>query len=165
MAAIPHLWDAYARSQHKLSSTRCIAFSAALEQALNVVHQPGFRPEDATDLSLHRTAANAARQGRHRAALRRKEQATALGSNMGAISEADDCDGISPVGPRSLDEALHARRELARLAAAVPESDWNLLTEVAVGVPYGALAMQCGSTSAALRSRVCRLRQTLQNMS
>jgi hypothetical protein len=68
MADIPHQWEAYARFQNRLSSTHCITISAALEQALNVVHQPDFLPGNATEGDLRLAAATAARQDRHRAA-------------------------------------------------------------------------------------------------
>lgn len=158
MADIPHLWEAYARLQGKLSSTNCITIGAALEEALNVVHQPDFRPESANETDLRRVAATAARKERHRALLRRRAQAQALSD--AAATHADD-QGEIGIGARSLDDAMHARRELARLAATLREPDWDLLTGVAAGVSYDELASQHASTSSALRSRVCRLRQTM----
>lgn len=158
MADIPHLWDAFARLQRKLSATNCITIGAALEEALNVVHQPDFRPESANETDLLRVAATAARQVRHRAFLRRRAQAEAFGD--AAASHIDDGGEIS-IGARSLDDAIHARRELARLAAILRQPDWDLLTGVAAGETYDELALQHASTSAALRSRVCRLRQAI----
>ena len=158
MAEIPHSWDAYARFQSKLSSTCCITIGAALEEALNVVHQPDFQPESTTEAELLRVGANAARQERHRLFLHRRAQAEAR--NDVPKMRADD-EGEMSVGARCLDDAIHARRELVRLAATLREPDWDLLTGVAAGLSYVELAHQHASTSAALRSRVCRLRQAL----
>ena len=72
-----------------------------------------------------------------------------------------DDEGEMSIGARCLDDAIHARRELARLAATLREPDWELLTGVAAGLSYDELAHQHASTSAALRSRVCRLRQAI----
>ena len=158
MADIPQLWESFARLQRKLSVTNCITIGAALEEALNVVHQPDFRPESANDTGLLRIAATAARQARHRALLRRRAQAEMLGD--AAAAHTDDGGEIG-FGARSLDDAIHARRELARLATILREPDWDLLTGVAAGETYDELALQHASTSAALRSRVCRLRQAI----
>ena len=158
MAEVPHSREAFADLQRKLTGTICITIGAALEEALNVVHQPDFRPESVKETDLLRVAASAARQARHRASLRRRAQAEALGD--AAESHADDRGEIG-IGARSLDDAIHARRELARLAAIVRAPDWDLLTGVAAGETYDELALQHASTSAALRSRVCRLRQVV----
>jgi hypothetical protein len=158
MAEIPHSWEAYERFQTKLSSTSCITIGAALEEALNVVLQPDFRPESTTETDLLRVAANAARQERHRLSLHRRAQAEA---RNGALKIGADDEGEMSVGARCLDDAIHARRELARLAAALRAPDWDILTGVAAGLSYDELAHQHASTSAALRSRVCRLRQAL----
>lgn len=157
MAEIPHVWEAYERLQRKLSSKNCIVTGAALEEALNVVHQPDFRPESTTEANLLRAAATAARQDRHRALLRRRFRAEALGDN----AATDNDEGDVSIGALSLDDAIHARRELARLAAALSEPDWDLLTGAAAGISYDELALEHGATSSALRSRVCRLRQSI----
>jgi len=158
MAAVPHQWEAYARLQRKLSSTNCVTIGAALEVALNVVDEPGFKPEAIAEVDFVRIAATAARQERHRALLRRRARAHALGDSAAMWVNGDGDVGI---GARSLDDVVHARRELARLAAALREPDWDLLTAVAAGVPYDELAFEHESTSPALRSRVCRLRQAI----
>jgi hypothetical protein len=62
----------------------------------------------------------------------------------------DDEGGVS-LGARSLDDAIHARRKLARLAATLRKPEWDLLTGVAAGVYYDELALQHASTSLALR--------------
>lgn len=158
MTEIPHQWAAYARLQSKLAATSSILSGRALEEALNVVHQIDFRPEAVAEDDLYRVAANAARQERHRGALRRQAQALALDE---ATAARQNDDGDTSTGVSSLDDALHARRELQRLSGCLAEDDWNLLTDVAAGIPYGELATQHSSTSAALRSRVCRLRQVI----
>lgn len=157
MADIPQVWMAYEHVQRRLSSTNHIAIGAGLEEALNVVHQPDFQPESITEATLLRAAATAGRQERHRALLRRRARAEAV-SNIPATH--DDEDHVS-IGARSLDDAIHARRELARLAASLSEPDWDLLIGAAAGIPYDELALDYGSTSPALRSKVCRLRQSI----
>lgn len=157
MTDIPHPWGSYARLQRKLFSTNNVTIGAALEEALNVVHQPDFRPETITEVGLLRMTASAARQGRHRDALRRRARSETLDSAI--VPDSDDCE--IGVGPMSLDDALHARRELTRIATILREADWELLIDVAAGLPYQELAVLHASTSTALRSRVCRLRQVI----
>ncbi|MGR0116367.1 hypothetical protein [Ralstonia pseudosolanacearum] len=158
MTEIPYEWAAYARLQSKLAASRSIVIARALEEALNVVHQTEFRPEAVAEADLHRLAANAARQERHRGALRRQVQALAL-DEATAARQIDD--GDTSTGASSLDDAYHARRELQRLSGCLAEDDWSLLLDVAAGIPYGELAAQRSSTPVALRSRVCRLRQVI----
>jgi DNA-directed RNA polymerase specialized sigma24 family protein len=154
MAAIPQSWEAFARLQRKLSVTTMTSIDAAIDSALNVVHQPGFRPETFGTPELTRIAASAARKDRHRARLRRIYRDDLLDG-----AELDD-EGEVDGGAKSLDEAVHAQRELARLPTTMRECDWDLLLCVASGDSYNDLAIEFGSSSAALRSRVCRLRQT-----
>lgn len=158
MAEVPHSWGAYARLQSRLSATTSITFGGALEAALNVIHQPDFSVEALADADLLRLAANAARQDRHRTALRRQAQTAALDEETAARGSDDG--GVS-TGASSLDDQLHARRELQRIASRLPDDDWDLLTGAAAGISYGELAASLASTSAALRSRTCRLRRAL----
>jgi hypothetical protein len=158
MAEIPHSWDAYARLQSKLSTITSTTVGGALEAALNVIHRPDFSAEALVESDTLRIAANAARQERHRSALRRPVHAAALDEVTAARGDAD-CD-IS-TGAASLDDQLHARRELRRIASRLPDDDWSLLTGAAAGISYDELATSHASTSAALRSRVCRLRHAL----
>jgi hypothetical protein len=158
MAGIPYSWDAYARLQFKLSITTSIIVDRALDAALNVVHQPEFNAELLSETDMLRMAANAARQERHRAVLRRHVQAGALDEAIAA--RGNDDDDVSAGAP-SLDDQVHARRELEHLARQLSDDDWELLTDVAAGVSYDELANSYFSTSTALRSRVCRLRQRL----
>lgn len=158
MAETPHFWGAYARLQSKLSTTTSINFGGALEAALNVIHHPDFSAAALAEADLLRLAANAARQERHRNALRRQAQAAALDEETAARGNDD---GDVSTGASSLDDQLHARRELQRIASRLPDTDWDLLTGAAAGISYYELAAVHASTSAALRSRVCRLRQAL----
>ena len=162
MAYIPPSWEAYERLQHKLSSTNCTAQAAALEEALSVILQPDFVPGSVDEAEFLRVAASAARQDRHRAALLRRAHAVAAGP---CLPNTSDDKPESGSGASSLDDAVHARKELARLAAMLREPDWELLTGVAAGVSYGALAREHASSAAALRSRVCRLRDALTGRS
>ena len=158
MAEIPHSWGVYARLQSKLSAATSISVSGALEAALNVIHTSGFSAEALSEADMLRLAANASRQDRHRSALRRRAQAAALDEETAA--RGNDNGDVS-TGASSLDYQLHARRELQRIASRLPDDDWDLLTDAAAGIPYDELAASHASTSAALRSRVCRLRQAL----
>lgn len=157
MAEISRSWEAYASLQHKLSSTDHITTAASLEDALNVVLEPDFRPESITDAYLQRVAESAARRDRHRVCLVRGAIA-----DKSAAAEAEIDDGEADVRLRSLDDEVHARRELARLKATLREPDWELLTGVAAGVSYEELAAEQAVSSAALRSRVCRLRRAIE---
>lgn len=158
MAEIPHSWSAYARLQSRLSATTSITVGGALEAALNVIHQPDFNAEDLAEADLLRLAANAARQERHRSAIRRQAHATALDEETAARGNDD---GDVSTGASSLDDQVHARRELRRVAMWLKDDDWDLMTSVAASVSYEELAASRSSTPAALRSRVCRLRQAL----
>ncbi|MBZ0134614.1 MAG: hypothetical protein K8D98_01685, partial [Rhodanobacter sp.] len=159
MAEVPHPWGAYARLQSKLSTTTSIVFGHALEAALNAIHQPDFSAEGLAEATMLRLAANAARQERHRSALRCKVQAAALEEETGARGNDD---GVVSTGASSLDEQLHSRRELQRICSRLLDDDWDLLTSVAAaGIPYDELAASHASTPTALRSRVGRLRQSL----
>lgn len=155
MADIPQDWQAYARLQKKLSETSCVTIGSALEEALNVVHDPNFRPDAVLEADLRRIAASAARQDRHRQTLRR----LMLAENLDGASWVSEDGDVAHAS--SLDDYVHARRELARLFATLREADWELLIGVASGDSYDDLAEQCSSTPSALRSRVCRLRQVI----
>lgn len=160
MAEIPRLWGAYAHLQSKLLGTSSITVGGALEAALNIVHQPDFIPEALAEATMQRLAANAARQERHRGALLRQVQETAL-ENCVADRGSDDQD--TPTGASLLDDQIHARHELRHIASKVDDEDWDLLTGVGAGISYDELAEAHASTASALRSRVCRLRHALMS--
>lgn len=158
MADIPQHWGAYARLQAKLSTTTSVTIGGALEAALNVIHQPDFSVTALHDADMMRIAANAARRERHHGALRRQAQAVAL-DEVASARSVDDGDPGS--GASSLDDQLHARRELQRIADRLSDDDWNLVTDVAAGTAYEELAAPYSSTPTALRSRVFRLRRAM----
>lgn len=162
MAEIPHSWATYERLQSKLASTDCITAAAALEEALNVVLQPDFRPEAIADADLQRLAESAARRERHRASLVRDVIAERIAAAAAAAPSEESGDVEFDAGPRSLDDEVHARRELARLKSMLREPDWELLTGVAAGLSYEELAAEHAVSPAALRSRVCRLRRAIE---
>lgn len=159
MAEIPQSWGAYLRLQSKLSATTSIIIGDALEEALNIIHQPEFSVDTLAEADMLRLAANAARQERHRCALRRQVQDAALDE---ATAARGNDEGDISNGVVSLDDALHIRRELQRIAERLSEDEWDLMTGVAAGLSYEELAVLKSSTSAALRSRVCRLRRALK---
>ncbi|MBC8738135.1 hypothetical protein F6X40_15170 [Paraburkholderia sp. UCT31] len=160
MAYIPPSWEAYERLQRKLSSTDCSVQASSLEEALNVILQPDFLPGAVDETDFLRVAASAARQGRHRVVLLRRAHAATTGFWSVAPNSVDDEEDSRSIAS-SLDDAVHARKELARLAAMLREPDWELLRGVASGVPYSELAREHACTTAALRSRVCRLREAI----
>lgn len=159
MAYIPPSWEAYERLQRKLSSTSSIAHAAALEEALNVILQPDFVPGAVDEEDFSRVAASAARQERHRATLRARARHSA-DANLAIASFDDDTCEIG-LRPSCIEDALHARKQLARLAAMLREPDWELLMGVAVGTTYNELAQEQAASATALRSRVCRLRELI----
>jgi hypothetical protein len=158
MAAIPHPWGAYAHLQNQLSETRSVPYGGALEAALNIIHQLDFTADQASEATLSRLAENAARQDRHRSALLRVEQAGAL--EAAAAARGNDAGDVYS-GAYSLDDAVHARRELQKIANYLPDDDWSLLVDASTGEQYPVLAVRHASTAAALRSRVCRIRAAL----
>lgn len=160
MAAIPLDWRVFARMQEKASSTRSILASDAFDEALNIAHQLDFQPNLLTDEDMERRAANAARQGRHRKGL--LHDLFLLRSDGGSrLDESGHQERIAD-GPTSLDDAIIARDQLWRLAHGMPTGDWKLLTDVADGNTYDQLANDHRTTSSALRTRVCRLRELYQ---
>lgn len=159
MADIPHYWEAYARLQHRLARTTCVRTAAALEAALNVVHRPDFKPEGFTHDILKGVADTAGRRERNQLQLLRRYAAPQQSGYVATPRGSEDV--AIEVRPQSLDDEVHASRELVRIEAMVPEPDWELLMGVAVGASYEELAIELASSSGALRSRVCRLRQMI----
>lgn len=159
MADIPHSWEAYARLQQELSSTCCVAVADALEEALNVVLQPDFRPDAVSKADLSRVAESAARRTRHRKHLLRR--AAPPSQPACPLDTVEPEEGVAAAASSSLDDEVHARRELARLKAVLRSPDWDLLTGVAAGATYEELAAEHVATTAALRSRVSRLRKAI----
>jgi hypothetical protein len=161
MAEVPQSWRAYAQFQNTFSSTNCITSAAALEEALNVVLEPDFRPESVDEADMQRLAESAARRDRHRAVLVRGVVATQLATASAAVL-LESGEFEIDAGPRSLDDEVHARRQLAKLRSILREPDWDLLTGVAAGISYEELAAEHAVSAVALRSRVCRLRRAIE---
>jgi hypothetical protein len=157
MAEIPQEWAAFAQLQNKLSLTHSVPIGAALEDALNVVHEPDFQPETLSAGALITRAATAARRERHRTAVRRTASISQL---VPEASSNEEPAWEIPASASVFDE-VSARRDLARLSCRVDAQDWHLLVDVAVGETYDALALEYAATASALRTRVCRLRQRL----
>jgi hypothetical protein len=159
MAEIPHSWGAYARLQERLARTTNIKTAAAMEAALNVVHRANFQPEAVTDDVLKRVADTAGRRERDHSRLRRAYGVPEQGGQCTAPNDSGS--PAVQVRPQSLDEEVHASRELSRMRTIMPEPDWDLLIGIAAGASYEELAVELTTSSGALRSRVCRLRQTI----
>lgn len=158
MASMPNPWGAYAHLQSQLSETRSVTYGGALEEALNIIHLPAFTADLLSEATLARLTENAARQDRHRASLLRLHQSTKL--EEAAAARGNDGGDIF-AGANSLDDAVHARRELQKIADHLPADDWNLLVDASIGEEYQALTERYASTPSALRSRVSRIRAAL----
>lgn len=153
----PQSWAAYARLQKKLQKITDIEYAASLERALCLILEPDYSVAATTEADFIRTAASAGRQERHRSQLRRQY----LEDVPVGLDDADwDEQGDSENG-RSLEQEVHARRELARLATTVGGDDWALLLGVAIGMTYEELSAKHGASAGALRTRVARLRRAL----
>jgi hypothetical protein len=152
MAEIPRPWESYERVQRALSVTSCVTTAAALEDALNVVHRADFRPEAFREDDLLHVVETAARRERHRMNLIRK----ATAPHVGAAPDEPDIE-IQRSGTGNLEDQVHARQELVRIEHLIGKPDWELVTGIAAGASYEALAVEQATTSSALRSRVCRL--------
>ena len=60
--------------------------------------------------------------------------------------------------------AVEARVELAQIQRHVAASDWRLISLLAMGVDYQAIATDFGRTAGSLRIRTLRIRQTLARL-
>lgn len=163
MADIPQSWAVYARLQQKVSTTTDVEHGATLEKALNVILEPDYSVEATTEADFLRAAATAGRQERYRAALRRQYCGDLPAGEPTVKAANDDNYHHAPTMTHgtALDDNIHARRELARLALQLPAADLSLLAAVAEGISYNELARQHDRSPAALRTRVTRLRRTL----
>lgn len=157
MLEIPQSWVAYASLQKKLSKTNSIEYGASLEAALCIILEPDYSVEATTESEYITAAASASRLERYRNQLRRQYL-----SDVPVGIRDDENNGFSHYicGP-SLEEEVHARRELARLASTVGTSDWTLLFGVAIGMSYEELAHTHNAPAGTLRTRVARLRRAL----
>ena len=159
MAAIPHSWEAYARLQERLTKTTNIKKALAMEAALDVVHRADFQPAAFTDEVLKGVADTAGRRERDRVQLLCRF--TASQHNRGFATNNESAGTISDAFSQSLDDQVHAASELSRLQAKMQMPDWRLLVGVATGASYEELSVELATSSGALRSRVCRLRQMI----
>lgn len=157
MAVIPHPWEAYGRLQERLAKTTNVKAAASMEAALNIVHRADFRPEECTQDVLKRGVDTAGRRERDQVRLLHRHAAAAPSE----LAPEDTDDASLRLQQQSLGDELDASRELVRLRSMMPAADWELLTGVAVGASYQELAFELATSPGALRSRVCRLRQTI----
>jgi hypothetical protein len=95
-----------------LLSPLCGWHAASLERALCLILEPDYSVASTTEADFIRAAASAGRQERHRAQLRRQYQEDLP---AGLCDEEWDEQDDSACGS-SLEQEVHARRELARLA-------------------------------------------------
>jgi hypothetical protein len=153
----PQSWAAYARLQKKLQNTTDIEHAASLERALCLILEPDYSVVTTSEADFIRTAASAGRQERHRAQLRRihAEHIPVGLQNEGQVEPGEAQSAIS------LEQEVHARRELRRLAATIGSEDWTLLLGVAIGMTYDELSDKHGAPAGTLRTRVARLRRAL----
>lgn len=161
MAEMPQSWGAYRRLQQKLSTTTGVELAATLEVALNIILGPNYSVEATTEADFLRVAESAARRERHRALLRRRYHGDLPACEPTPEPDYEDhvwLGGFAPHG-QSLDDNVHARRELGQLASQLAEADFALLIGVATGMTYEELARRLHVSPAALRTRVARLRR------
>jgi len=156
MAAIPHHWHAYARLQSRLAASRCVSHGSALEDALNVIHDPAFTADGVTELEIARAESTAWRRQRRRTRLLRNTHGAALDESVGT-NEGD----VVTESTYSLEGMLDAREALEQLAGKLRPQDWEVLLAVADGASYREVATHQRATVVAIRTRVCRLRQTI----
>lgn len=146
MSDLPHLWAAYARLQHKLSSKACVDDRAwGFEAGLNVILASDPESEQLTQNDIDHAVANGARQDRYRAKLR------AIYLLQG--EESGDSNANL--------QAIEARQNLELIKNSVKTLDWVLLCEVAAGHEYAEISAKQGTTAGNLRARVLRLRRSL----
>lgn len=146
MAELPSRWHTYARLQQRAlqnrqTDARSWSVEAGLDHIVAAADEAEHRPED-----VDRAISTARRRETHRYSARRRWQ-----------------EGHGP--PPHPDAALHARLSLGAIRSTLSAAEWNLLHGVAVGRDYSELAASAGSTSAALRVRVLRLRRRLMSWS
>lgn len=137
----PDPWGAYTRLQRDLNGISSVKNRTwALESALNAVIEAA--PAAGSPDNTERIIATAERRERHRARLRR-------------IYVLD----LAPPPTRA--EGMEARATLSILHDRLKREDWTLITSVATGEDYGAVAKRTGTTAASLRIRTLRIRRAL----
>ncbi|MDA8351456.1 MAG: hypothetical protein M0038_22150 [Pseudomonadota bacterium] len=136
-------WATYARFQYKLSRS----FSSTvpewgLEAALNLILDPEFSPDRASEEDFRRADASAARK-------RRDHLSRFL------VSMDED---FEPVDGKDSLAQIMARQALDTIAENVGRADRHLLSVIGEGYGYGQAARTLGQTTNALRTRMLRLR-------
>jgi hypothetical protein len=141
MAGLPHLWDAYASCQAKLSKRNSVDdFSWGLEEGLNQLLEAEGRANALRGEAVDRTVASAARRARYARSLIVKYL-------MPASAYAEDAVA-----------RVEARSELEFLQNRMREPDLRLLIAVASGEERAKLAEIQGVSDVALRARIVRAR-------
>jgi hypothetical protein len=135
---LPPPWEAYLRLQTELAVTNQLnGRNWGLEAALDAILTDPPLPTE-----LPTTIATAERRERHRARLRRTYPSS-----------------LSPAVDQTA--AIEARAELDQIRRLLLPSDWQLITNVAMGKDYRAMAKDLGATPGSLRVRVTRIRADL----
>ena len=147
---IPQLsdpWGAYMRLQAELDATdqvnhRSWGIEAGLDAILDTAAtcRGSRRAKD-----LKTTIASVQRRERHRTRLRR----------IYAFDLAPAVDHPA---------RLHAHIQLAQIRRTLPVRDWQLISRVAVGMEYPAIARTIRGTPGSLRIRTLRIRQALLSL-
>ena len=136
-------WATYARFQHKLSRSSCSAVPEwGLEAALNLILDPGFSPDRASEEDFRRADASAARKRR---------------DHLSRFLASPDED-FEPADGRDFLAQIIATQALDTIADGVGRVDRHLLSVIGEGNGYGQAARTLGQTASSLRTRILRLR-------
>ena len=142
MLDLPHPWDGYARIQEKLARrSRIDDYSWGLEAGLNGCV---FTEEIQAIETVERAVRSESRKERHRQRLRQTHQRD-----------------LAPIQSSPLDDAVDARRGLARIQAHVTPEAWVVLRALGQGCDYGEIGDIVNASPGALRARVLRIRRSL----
>jgi hypothetical protein len=142
---LPDPWGAYMRLQFDLDAiTQINSHNWGLEAGLDAIlaAAAAARHSDTPAVDSSINIASASRRERHHARLRRVYQSE-----------------LAPTVDQPA--VLEARVELAQVRRLLPPADWRLISTVAMGVDYQAIARNIGGTPGGLRIRALRIRQTL----
>lgn len=145
MADLPHPWGVYARLQQQSSHKSKVDHQYwGMDAALAAVLESVSAMEAMTQTEVERAIATSARRDRHRAQIR--------AVHLHKEDEIDYGAGL---------RAIEASQLLKRVAESVPDEDWTLLRDVAVGHEYADIAAERNVSAGSLRVRVKRLRGSL----
>jgi hypothetical protein len=141
--SIPPAWATYALFQRKLSRSSSSTISEwGLEAALNLILDPGFSPDRASEEDFRRADASAARK--------RRDHLSRFLTNMDGNFE--------PADGKDLLAQIMATQSLDTMADSVAGADRHLLSSIGEGYGYDQAARPLGQTASSLRSRMLRLR-------